>query len=165
MASFQHFHPLKFPILVWIGRLPAIFQPQPKSALYVIGLFTTSHKPPDNWATLIDIKLNLHETYLIYGHDTATQLYYKMHDILTPSDQLFHKTFPAVRTNVKYSGTLKTHLRGLITPRSPILEITTGNDEPHRLQIILEYYTVEEKKWYVLVINIHDVGPYRCEHI
>ena len=58
-ASFNSFHPLKFPILLWIGRTPAIYQPQPRSALYLIALLTVPTSP-DSWSTLIDLKNSLH---------------------------------------------------------------------------------------------------------
>jgi hypothetical protein len=108
--------------------------------------------------------MTLNESYVLHGQDSASQLYYKIHEILgNGGASLLHKSSPIVRSNVRYSGTLKTHLKGLISHRNQLSEISTNTDSPHKLQFSLEYWDNASKQWFVLVANYQDEGPFRCE--
>ena len=114
-SSFSKPHSNHLFFMIWIGRVPPIFQTFKSSSLYIVGIFTCPSKY-DNPGILLALKLTLHETYMIHSNEKGTELYYKVYEVMNP--RYFHKSYPILRTNLTYSGTLKSHPKGIITNHS-----------------------------------------------
>jgi hypothetical protein len=88
---------------------------------------------------LIDLSQQLTEVHYFYGPETSTQLYYKLHEIIS-HDHLGRvvSAVIALRTNQKYSGVLKSIPERFINQNCPPIEVAFDSIAQFKMQICVE---------------------------